>query len=237
MKRNQSGFTLIEIAIVLVIIGLLLGGVLKGQELINSAKVKNLATDFRNIPVFIYGYQDKFKALPGDDAQVVSHLGLTSGATLATTPTTCNNGVASAGTCTGNGLIDGLWNSTTLTDEVQLFWQHVRLAGLAPGPTAGVTDYRPINAAGGPIGIQSASSTTGYIPIKDSLGNPIRGTYVICSQGILGKFVLQLDIQMDDGKTETGSMMAVPTGSAMGTTATLTTAIDPAGTYTVCMGV
>ena len=69
MKRNQSGFTLIEIAIVLVIIGLLLGGVLKGQELINSAKVKNLATDFKNIPVFIYGYQDKFRALPGDDAQ------------------------------------------------------------------------------------------------------------------------------------------------------------------------
>ena len=61
MKRKQSGFTLIEIAIVLVIIGLLLGGVLKGQELINSAKVKNLATDFKNIPVFIYGYQDKYK--------------------------------------------------------------------------------------------------------------------------------------------------------------------------------
>ena len=238
MKRNQSGFTLIEIAIVLVIIGLLLGGVLKGQELINSAKVKNLATDFRNIPVFIYGYQDKFKALPGDDAQVLAHLGLTSGATLATTPTTCNNGVAPAsGTCTSNGLIDGLWTSTTLTDEVQLFWQHVRLAGLASGPTSGVTDYRPINAAGGPIGIQSGSSTPGYIAIKDTLGNAIRGTYVICSQGILGKFVLQLDIQMDDGKTETGSMMAVPTGSAMGTTATLTTAIDPAGTYTVCMGV
>ena len=65
--RRQSGFTLIEIAIVLVIIGLLLGGILKGQELINSARVKNLGTDFRNIPLFIYGYQDKFKALPGDD--------------------------------------------------------------------------------------------------------------------------------------------------------------------------
>jgi len=48
MKRNQSGFTLIEIAIVLVIIGLLLGGVLKGQELINSAKVKNLASSNDN---------------------------------------------------------------------------------------------------------------------------------------------------------------------------------------------
>ena len=69
MKNNQSGFTLVEIAIVLVIIGLLLGGVLKGQELINSAKVKNFATDFRNIPLVIYGYQDKFKALPGDDCK------------------------------------------------------------------------------------------------------------------------------------------------------------------------
>ena len=59
MKKQQSGFTLVEIAIVLVIIGLLLGGVLKGQELINSAKVKNLANDFRTIPTFVYAYQDK----------------------------------------------------------------------------------------------------------------------------------------------------------------------------------
>ncbi|MCK5715014.1 MAG: prepilin-type N-terminal cleavage/methylation domain-containing protein, partial [Nitrosomonadaceae bacterium] len=50
LKNRQSGFTLIEIAIVLVIIGLLLGGVLKGQEMINSAKVKNIANDFRQIP-------------------------------------------------------------------------------------------------------------------------------------------------------------------------------------------
>ncbi len=68
MKTRQSGFTLVEIAIVLVIIGLLLGGILKGQELINSAKVKNLANDFRIIPTYIYGYQDKYKSIPGDDA-------------------------------------------------------------------------------------------------------------------------------------------------------------------------
>ena len=67
MKSQQSGFTLVEIAIVLVIIGLLLGGILKGQELINSAKVKNLAQDFKTVPLYIYGYQDRFKALPGDD--------------------------------------------------------------------------------------------------------------------------------------------------------------------------
>src|SRR5450830_1688572 len=115
MKRNQSGFTLIEIAIVLVIIGLLLGGVLKGQELINSAKVKNLANDFRNIPVYIYGYQDKYKALPGDDRLADVHLG---------TSATCAGGggcpVAASITTVGDGLIEGKWNSITPTDESYL---------------------------------------------------------------------------------------------------------------------
>src|SRR5258706_10360801 len=83
MKSQQSGFTLVEIAIVLVIIGLLLGGILKGQELINSAKVKNLANDFRVIPTYIYAFQDKFKALPGYDSSATTHL---TGSTAATTP-------------------------------------------------------------------------------------------------------------------------------------------------------
>ena len=226
MKRDQSGFTLIEIAIVLVIIGLLLGGVLKGQELINSARVKNLATDFKNIPVFIYGYQDKFRALPGDDAAVATHV---TGGTLATTPASTQ----------GNGVIGGNWNSETVTDESYLFWQHVRLAGLAPGATTtGSADYLPVNASGGKIGIQSGTSVAASSPIIDQGGNALRGSYVICSTGILGKFVKQLDIQMDDGNTETGSMLATPvTGYALGKPATATINIDDATSYVVCMGV
>ncbi|MDH4233625.1 MAG: prepilin-type N-terminal cleavage/methylation domain-containing protein, partial [Gallionella sp.] len=147
MKRYQSGFTLIEIAIVLVIIGLLLGGVLKGQELINSARVKNLAMDFKNIPVFIYGYQDKFKSLPGDDPNAQTHVG--AAATVAITP------AASI----GNGTINGSWDSITATDESVLFWQHVRMAGLTSGQqnvtVTGILDpYFPQNAAGGRIGVQ-----------------------------------------------------------------------------------
>ncbi|HQS44423.1 MAG TPA: type II secretion system protein, partial [Methylotenera sp.] len=76
MKIKQIGFTLIELSIVLVIIGLLMGGVLKGQELINSAKVKNMANDFRSVQTQIYTYQDKFKALPGDDRAAKDHVGL-----------------------------------------------------------------------------------------------------------------------------------------------------------------
>lgn len=218
-KRKLSGFTLIEIAIVLVIIGLMLGGVLKGQELINSAKVKNLAGDFRNIPVFIYGYQDKFKALPGDDTAATAHAGAN------------KNG-------DGNGVIDGKWNDAAAADsEAFNFWQHARLTGLAPGPTdKNDADYIPRNASSGKIGVQSGSASTP--PIKDKSGNPIRGSYVICSDGILGKFVKQLDTTLDDGNIGTGSMLAMKTyvfgGTADDTTAT---AIDEAAGYTVCMGV
>lgn len=218
MKSQQSGFTLVEIAIVLVIIGLLLGGILKGQELINSAKVKNLANDFRSIPTYIYGYQDKFKSLPGDDPAVTSHV---TGATLATTPGTV-----------GNGVIEGKWNSTTMTDESALFWQHVRLANLAAGPTdTADATYIPTNAVGGKIGITSATTS-------QTVGG-LTGTYIVCSSGILGKFAKQLDVQMDDGNTATGSMRVVADNTASGGTPVPNTGagvlIDDATNYTVCM--
>jgi prepilin-type N-terminal cleavage/methylation domain-containing protein len=215
MRTQQSGFTLVEIAIVLVIIGLLLGGILKGQELINSAKVKNLANDFRTIPTYIYAYQDKFKSLPGDDSQVVNHIGA--------------SGTPGTGGTLGNGVIEGAWNvAETGTVESNIFWQHVRLANLAPGPTVPAAGFGPINAVGGRIGISSATSTQLQI-------SGMTGTYQICSGGILGKFAKQLDIQMDDGNTATGSMRAVLDTAALGTAAVATAAIDEAAAYTVCM--
>lgn len=222
MNSQQKGFTLVEIAIVLVIIGLLLGGVLKGQELINSAKVKNFANDFRSIPLFIYGFQDKFKALPGDDAGVVSHV---TGSTLASTPASSQ----------GNGVIDGNWNSATLTDESVLFWQHVRLAGLASGSTVVANDntYWPTNADGGRIGIESGSGH--FIKNTDNT-TFLQGSYVVCSQGILGKFAKQLDTTMDDGNTDSGSMRVVATNHTRGNVALARANVDDATSYIVCMG-
>jgi prepilin-type N-terminal cleavage/methylation domain-containing protein len=208
MKNNQSGFTLVEIAIVLVIIGLLLGGVLKGQELINSAKVKNFATDFRNVPLFIYGYQDKFRRLPGDDNGAVARFGNT---------TVDGN---------GNGAIGGAFNSVAMTDESARFWQHVRMAGLAAGSTdftSEATAGFPTNADGGRIGVQMTAPVAA-----------MTGSYFVCSAGIQGKFAKQLDINMDDGNTATGSMQV------MGSTGTPPAAVPTASvtdgtTYTVCL--
>jgi prepilin-type N-terminal cleavage/methylation domain-containing protein len=63
--QNQKGFTLVEIAIVLVIIGLLLGGVLKGQELITNAKVKSVTQDLEGYSAAYYAFQDRVGRLPG----------------------------------------------------------------------------------------------------------------------------------------------------------------------------
>ena len=128
-----------------------------------------------------------------------------------------------------NGVINGNWNSVTNTDESRLFWQHVRLANLAAGPTD-PTDatYTPTNAVGGALGI--SSSTAAQLQISG-----MSGTYQVCSAGILGKFAKQLDIQMDDGNTATGSLRVVADGAALGTAAVATNAVDDATNYTVCM--
>src|SRR5216683_5000852 len=114
-KRSaQTGFTLVEIAIVLVIIGLLLGGILKGQEMITQAKIKNVINDFNGIGVAVTSYQDRYRALPGDDAN-------------ATTRWT----IQAPASGNGNGIIAGFYsaNDTSGTGgappaaaESNLFW-------------------------------------------------------------------------------------------------------------------
>jgi prepilin-type N-terminal cleavage/methylation domain-containing protein len=188
-REKANGFTLIEIAIVLVIVGLLLGGVLKGQELINSAKVKNLAGDFRTAPALIYAYQDKFRRLPGDDVAAATRWKLAAG---------------HAGN--GNGTINGAWNAQTpgAGNESVLLWEHLRRAGLASGSedfsSADATRAAlPVNAEGGAFGI------SGEKPIS-SLGG---GAFYACSDAIDGKFAAQIDLALDDERPDAGALQAV----------------------------
>ncbi len=228
MKNKQAGFTLVEIAIVLVIIGLLLGGVLKGQELINSARVKNMVGDFRTVSALVYGYQDRFRALPGDQNQ--NQLDNAFGAGVATV---C--APAAAGLCTvNNGRLDGDWNAAGVAAETFVFWQHVRLANLATGSTnVADANYAPTNADGGRIGIESGISGAGAAaPFIQGM----RGSFYVCSDGILGRYVRQIDTTMDDGNTAGGSVQAVATGSARGTAPIATNLVVDGQAYTVCVG-
>src|SRR6266576_5010763 len=79
MTNRRQGFTLVEIAIVLVIIGLLLGGILKGQEMITQAKIKNVIADFSGVSAAYHGYVDRYKRIPGDDPCAGAGAGLTAG--------------------------------------------------------------------------------------------------------------------------------------------------------------
>jgi len=212
-SARQAGFTLVEISIVLVIIGLLIGGVLKGQELINSAKVKNLAKDFSNTQTILYAYQDKFRALPGDDIRAPEHV--------------CPSGTPSCVTAgDANGIIDGDWDAAaTASVESIYFWQHVRFANLATGSTdTSSPNFLPLNSVGGRIGIQSGGATA-------PLGVP--GSYVICSAGIPGKLVRQLDSTLDDGDPETGAMRV---GITTAGPAISVTSLDDGATYVACLG-
>ena len=190
------------------------------SRLINSAKVKNLANDFRVIPTYVYAYQDKYRALPGDDPSAQNHLG----SFAAQAPTTS----------AGNGIINGEWRTTNPSDESYLFWQHVRMANLVAGTTiTSDPTYLPVNVEGGRVGVTSSLNSP----------NPtiLRGSFVVCSDGILGKFARQLDTTMDDGKTTSGNVAVFANGatgtanSAFSEDPTATNAIDDNNRYTVCM--
>lgn len=73
LNTKQAGFTLIEIAIVMVIIGILLGGVIKGQELVATAKEKRVYTDFKSLQAVVFVYNDRYGKYPGDTDAVAGY--------------------------------------------------------------------------------------------------------------------------------------------------------------------
>jgi prepilin-type N-terminal cleavage/methylation domain-containing protein len=219
MKRGQGGFTLVEIAIVLVIIGLLLGGILKGQEMITQAKIKNVIADISGVSAAMYGYQDRYRALPGDDKLAARWTGATAG--------------------NGDGVVEGAYIGGAV--ESMNFWDHLRRAGFVSGGN-GATN--PFNAVNGKMGVQTSDGTApGGASFKagvlsDGAATPtVFTSLLLCSANLPDKIAISIDAQMDDGDGKKGNVRAAKQDSpnpASVKTAADTYVEDGVSTFLVC---
>jgi prepilin-type N-terminal cleavage/methylation domain-containing protein len=196
--NSQKGFTLIEIAIVLVIIGLLLGGVLKGQELINTARVRAMNNTVDGITAAWFSFQDRYRAFPGDylDDQSKVNLPGTDGTT---------------GPAGGDG--DGLVNTD---NERALVWVHLEAAGYLTGgytddgATVVFNDYACPPTTCPDNGFGSGMNLSYGAMVQTGAANAHE---LISGRGIPVEVIAELDRKVDDGSPDTGAMQLGKAGT------------------------
>lgn len=177
--RSNKGFTLVELAIVLVIIGIILGAVLKGQELIYNAKVKRVQSQIKESIAAFYTYYDKYAYYPGDDPSA-------------------SNRWAGVPNGNGNGLVEGGYCDTAGEESCNL-WRHLRYANIISGDPADSTPATllPKHAFGGNVDMFTGTYT---------VGGQTRSGLWITLRNIEAQAAEAIDRAMDDGKCTTGSI-------------------------------
>lgn len=220
-SARQTGFTLVEIAIVLVIIGILLVGVLQGQEMIQNSRIKSAKAGLDGVANAYNAYVDRFNRIPGDDGPT------------ATVAARGANWVNVTGGNSDGYLTITAANTFAAAGESGPLWGQLRAAGfLRTGDmsTAALAATSPLNPWGGRYGITpivgAAGTTLGF------QGNKV------CMSYVPGTAARGLDSQFDDGAPGTGFIRATLNAAALPAAGTAPGAAAAAyvdeNTYTIC---
>lgn len=219
----HSAFSLVELSIVLVILGLLVGGILAGQSLIRAAELRAISTEHQRYITAVRAFRDRYFAIPGD---------MRNAASVWTTSTNGN----------GDGIVN--WGAAAnATGETFQFWAQLALAGLIEG------NYTGLAGAGG-IYDSQPSGTSQNIPAsrfpRGAWGVQYLGNYVgdgIYFAANYGNFLLfggrqtaagpdayilsppeawNIDAKIDDGKPGTGGLIGLNWGGCANAAASAT---------------
>jgi hypothetical protein len=185
MKRQARGFSLLEVSIVLVFVGLLIGSILAAQELIAGARLRSLLQQQDGLKAAYYGFFNRYRALPGDYASATTNIREISG--------NCNGGNGN-----GNGRIEAANNENTLA------WEHLARAGFlnviytcaaAAGPASS-----PMNPHGAPLELVFDANYAG--PLVSARHNLKTGPQ------ISSRLLSEMDRKVDDGNARDGTFRA-----------------------------
>lgn len=226
--QKNAGFSLVELSIVLVILGLLTGGILGGQALIKAAELRSISRDVEKYQTAVYTFKDKYMALPGDMQNATRFWGAQVGSSDDGPDSACmalgmDNPATGKETCNGdgNGQIMGVgWY------EVWRFWQHLSNAGLVEGTYAGVPAHATVtsvglagfnmpgsraSAGGFAVTYMASQTASGASLFPGPYGNTMRfggGEGVDQTPGLItAEDAWNIDSKMDDGKPGTGVVM------------------------------
>lgn len=241
-RQSESGFTLVELAIVMIIIGLLIGGILKGQELINNARVSSTVAQIKAIESGVSAFRDKYASLPGDIRNVVNRIPNCTNA-CATDPSVGTGGDGKLAN-TGDVFNPGLAGNTT--SESGLSFIHLAAAGMIggvqPGANAvGAAVSNPTIPVGGSWVMGTSDGIASGMILTSSLSS---GVYVASSPDLTADLAnadgqsmtpvqaANIDRKVDDGQPNTGIVRAIGNSGA----GSCTDVNTEAGVYNEALG-
>ena len=212
-RALQSGFTLVELSIVLVIIGLIIGGVLTGQQIMQNARITNAINAIQAYQGQFQTYVQNYGALPGSDKNASDHFPNIALPNGITSPN--GGGLGTVGT--GNSFNT---QKTALYDsESLLVWVHLRAAGLVKNQPGSSSAVQPPNPFNGVFGFQNGAFGSVFT------------TTTLCLDKVPAAAAQAMDSRLDDGKPDGGAIQAT-TGAVDGTPAS---SYVERSVYTVCI--